>query len=286
MCGPLRFGGFPWRLPVVLIVAGLVSSVAVSVEGGMLDDLRDDVRSEGDPSHSETEETYHPHCEHNDVGDSLLANLMWNLLSGMLSSSERSGGPIMLDAYFPRYPYENGNTGYLMTEEYTSPLRRWAARARCDYSEDFDDLSRIGGHLLLSTTSRWGLDTEMNYLQEHLPDRSRDRLWLGDCNLVLRNRRANAFYEAHLGLGFNWLDDPIETNYGFNFTCGFDLYPIKPLVFSTEIDWGTIGSAEAFHFRTTAGVVVHGLEAYVGYEYRDIDRFYFNGLIAGVRVWF
>jgi hypothetical protein len=33
-------------------------------------------------------------------------------------------------------------------------------------------------------------------------------------------------------------------------------------------------------------VVVHGVEAYVGYEYRDIDRFWFNGLVGGVGVWF
>ena len=28
------------------------------------------------------------------------------------------------------------------------------------------------------------------------------------------------------------------------------------------------------------------VESYVGYEYRDIDSFQFNGLIAGIRVWF
>ena len=34
------------------------------------------------------------------------------------------------------------------------------------------------------------------------------------------------------------------------------------------IDWGTLGHAELFRFRTTAGVVFHGIETYAGYEQR------------------
>jgi len=32
--------------------------------------------------------------------------------------------------------------------------------------------------------------------------------------------------------------------------------------------------------------VIHGIEAYAGYEYHDIDRTQLNGLVAGVRIWF
>jgi hypothetical protein len=39
-------------------------------------------------------------------------------------------------------------------------------------------------------------------------------------------------------------------------------------------------------FRTTAGVLFHGVETYVGYEYTDIGRAHWNGLVAGLRVWF
>jgi hypothetical protein len=46
------------------------------------------------------------------------------------------------------------------------------------------------------------------------------------------------------GLGFNWLDDPIDTNFGFNFTYGADLFPRRPWVLSATIDWGTLGEAE------------------------------------------
>ena len=118
-----------------------------------------------------------------------------------------------------------------------------------------------------------------------LPSDRYDHLWVGDCNLVYRFAQSPRS-QWRAGLGFNWLDDHIETDYGFNFTYGFDFYPVQPLILSTEIDWGTLGRAGAFHFRTTVGVILHRVETYVGYEYRDIGSFQFNGLIGGVRLWF
>jgi hypothetical protein len=53
-----------------------------------------------------------------------------------------------------------------------------------------------------------------------------------------------------------------------------------------QIDWGTLGSAELFRFRTTAGVIVHGVEVFTGYEYLDIDRTQVGTLLGGVRIWF
>ncbi len=88
------------------------------------------------------------------------------------------------------------------------------------------------------------------------------------------------------GLGFNWLDDEQATDFGFNFTYGVDVFPVRPLVLSAELDWGTLGSADLFHFRTTAGMIVWHVEVYTGYEYRDIDRTQTSALIGGVRVWF
>jgi len=190
-----------------------------------------------------------------------------------------------VDGYFPRFPYENNAPGYMLLDDYASRPRWWALRLRSDYAGNGGALSQTTGHVLLSTALRWELDAETSYLQERLGGGRHDQLWLGDCNLLYRFAQCERS-QWRVGIGLNWLDDPIETNYGFNFTYGFDLFPIKPLVLSTELDWGTLGSAEAFHFRSTAGVVIHGLEAYVGYEYRDIDRFQFSGLVAGVRLWF
>ena len=70
------------------------------------------------------------------------------------------------------------------------------------------------------------------------------------------------------------------------FTYGADLFVRRPWVVSATIDWGTLGEAELFRFRTTGGVVVHGVEVYTGYEYLDIDSTQMNGVMGGVRIWF
>ncbi len=88
------------------------------------------------------------------------------------------------------------------------------------------------------------------------------------------------------GLGANWLNDSTRTDLGFNFTYGGDFFPRKPWVLSAAIDWGTLGHAGLFRFRTTAGVILNRFEGYVGYEYLDIGSTQDNFLIGGVRVWF
>jgi len=213
--------------------------------------------------------------------------------------------------YFAHCPYQNGY-GYMsfapitcedqikpeLWEEYGGDIdcipspnqvpvgaKTWAARFRVDYTDDFHDMQKIGGHLLLSTSSRFGLDTEMSFFEERRSDGGRDQLWLGDCNLIWRFAQSERT-QWRAGVGFNWLDDPIDTNFGFNFTYGVDFFPADPFVASAELDWGTLGHASLFHFRTTVGVVVHGMEAYTGYEYYDIDHTQINSLIGGVRIWF
>ena len=274
-----------------LAAFGVLFATWGSTMVGYADDLailREDVR--GEAQENDSPENNQPQHGQEEKGplDEVVSSAMASLGGMIVLSPFWFPRAITNDegaeGYFPNYPYRHGS-GYMMIQELTEPSYRWSARFRSDYAEDFDGLSRVGGHLLLSTTSRWGLDTEMNYLQERLPERERDHLWLGDCNILYRFAQSERS-QWRAGMGLNWLDDSAQTDFGFNFTYGFDLYPRKPFVLSTEIDWGNLGSAEAFHFRTTAGALIRGLETYVGYEYRDIDHFYFNGLIAGVRVWF
>ena len=280
---------------LMIVSLAIWGSLCSPADAGKLSGLRDDVRSESSSSDSGGSSGHYEYCDDDDDGPFQylkdgLANIAFQLAFKTVTTPIWMPRQCLMDdpvieGYFPRYPYRHGNPGYMMIDEYTSRPRSYSVRLRSEYSEDFDDLSRIGMHLLLSTTSRFGIDTETNYLQERLPGDRYDHLWIGDCNVVYRFAQSpRAQWRA--GIGFNWLDDPIETNYGFNFTYGFDLFPRKPFVLSTEIDWGTLGSAEAFHFRTTAGALIKNLETYIGYEYRDIDSFRFNGLVAGLRVWF
>lgn len=161
----------------------------------------------------------------------------------------------------------------------------FAIRFDADYVDAFDNLDRINGHLLISTASRFEFDTRFQHLAERLAYGGQDQLWNGDCNLTYRFAQCD-FGQFRMGLGINWLNDPSQTDLGFNFTYGADIYPVKPWVFSAVLDAGTLGHAGLFRFRTTAGVVYRSVELYSGYEYTDIGSVHWNGLIGGLRLWF
>ncbi len=249
----------------------------------MTSDVRDSSGGSSSSSSSSKSRDHHHDCDDDD--DSILGDLIGALLCEMFSSSSDGGYSSSSSTpsptyFFSRYPYADGS-GFLTRE----PIKTFSGRVRFDYATDFDDLERVGGHLLLSTFSGWGLDTEMNRLEERLPGGAHDDLWLGDVNVIYRfSEDEHVVWRA--GLGMNWLDDPLDTDFGFNFTLGLDVFPAEPWVVSAEIDWGTLGDAEQFRLRTTAGVVLWRLESYVGYEYYDLDRTQLNTLIGGVRFWF
>ena len=169
----------------------------------------------------------------------------------------------------------------------TSPPETFpfAIRFDADYVDAFDNLDRVNGHVLISTASRFEFDARAQYLAERLADGGHDQLWNGDCNVTFRFAQCD-LGQFRLGLGMNWLSDPAETDLGFNFTYGADIYPANPWVFSTVLDAGTLGHAGLFRFRTTAGVVYKSVEVYTGYEYTDIGTVHWNGLIGGLRLWF
>lgn len=188
--------------------------------------------------------------------------------------------------YFPQFPYEADLPGYLMIDPWVPQAPRlWGGRLRGEYGDDFDSLSRIGGGLVLDTTLRVGLDTEFNYRYQNVGPGRRDSLWTGDANLVFRFAQ-DEHWAMRSGVGFNWLADASDANYGFNFTYAADWFPVRPWIFSTELDWGRLGPRALFHIRTTAGVQWHGVEAYTGYDYFDVGHFQSGGLIGGVRLWF
>lgn len=294
-------------LCLVLIGCGLVSSAGG--QSASLETIRDYVRSVRQPSSfslfkradPETDEhhDYQDSCDSHDadpedVLGSLGAGLLFcAVVSPFYIPNAMLGDSSEIHGFFPRFPYDHApgymvledSPGQMFAEKWARRPRRWSGRMRLDYCDDFDALDRIGYHLLLSTSSRFGIETEMDYLQEQLPIGMHDQLWLGDCNFTYRFAQS-AHMQWRAGLGFNWLDDKARTDFGFNFTYGFDFFPKKPWVFSSTLDWGTVGSAELFRFRATGGIVIHGIEGFLGYEYFDLDRTQLGGLIAGLRLWF
>jgi hypothetical protein len=213
---------------------------------------------------------------------------------------------------FPKYPYEQ-TRGYLFdleaTEAYHAKFqdpaidrkdlipdrwdiypkeinsRRWAARAAAEYGDNFDRLHYTGGGLLLSTSTRFGLDAGWRYYEERLSNGRFDALNLGKADInfeIARSERAI----FRFGLGTNWLADSFDTNFGVNFNYAVDLFPRKPWVLSAEFDAGTLGNTHLYHVRTTAGVLWRHTEAFTGFDYLDIGRVNSGALIGGLRFWF
>jgi hypothetical protein len=307
------------QTPLVLVLAMFALGPSLGRAEGQLQSIRDDVRAPRDRPSSKTDYHDHHHGDHCDgedfVGELcgeifgpalayMIASPFWAPHSAMGDSFARSG-------YFPRYPYRDV-PGYMTINGISRPrylpdvspmaadgsipppapsdwatlsTRTWACRFRSEYADDFSGRSRIGGHLLLTSTSRFGVDTGFDSFQEDLFSNRHDALWLGDFNVVFRFAQSERA-QFRAGFGFNWMDDEIDTDFGFNFTYGMDLYPCRPWVISATLDWGTLGNTGLFHFRTTGGVVFHGIEAYTGYDYYAIGSTRIHGMVGGVRVWF
>lgn len=194
------------------------------------------------------------------------------------------GDTTLEPGFFLRYPYLHDQDGALAEYRFSEEVSRtWLLRARSEYADDFDSLSKIGGAVLLEHAFRWGIDSEFNYRREELAWQY-DHLWTGDANLVYRFAQSEQL-QMRTGVGCNWLTDSIGTDLGFNFTYGGDWFPTKPLIISHEIDWGKVGHATLFHGRVTAGVNYHRLELYTGYDYFDVGKSQVSGLVGGVRLW-
>ncbi len=194
---------------------------------------------------------------------------------------------------FSGYPYCEGSSGLMRIggENCDSPeplvsieSYDWLVRMRTEYAESFDDISRTGGQLLWDTSSRWGIDTQFDNLRESRDLQPDDDLWVGDANLVFRFAQSPRV-QMRTGIGFNWLKDDAQSDFGFNFTYGGDFFVKKPWVVSTEIDWGLLGNANLFRGRVTTGITWHRCEFYTGYEYLEIGTMELNGLVAGIRLW-
>jgi hypothetical protein len=143
----------------------------------------------------------------------------------------------------------------------------------------------VSGNLLVETTPRLGLDTTFLNATERLSPMRHDALWLGDANLFFRFAQSH-WLVTRAGLGFNYLADNRSANFGFNFTYAADFFPAKPWIVSGELDLGTLGHTNLYHFRGTLGANWRSAEAYLGYDYYDVGPTQIAGLVAGVRLWY
>ena len=153
--------------------------------------------------------------------------------------------------FYPDYPYHNASCGIVFKEE--SPgVHNSLIVLQTMYGTDFDQLDHANGRLFADMDVRLGIDTEFFYRREDLPA-GNDELWHGDFNMTWRFAQ-NEHWQLRAGLGVNWLADRFDTNAGLNTTYGFEWFPRDPIVVSSLIDWGRVGSSSVFHFRSTVSV--------------------------------
>jgi hypothetical protein len=283
--------------------AGLAAIVlgALFVHVARADDalqtIRDDVRDPPPPSPSSSGSRSSGNNSSGNSGSSA-----WDMFSdpdNPLSTAGAAGallvaaapfyGPIALlrdnwsePGRFPRAPYED-SPGYINPDN--DDLRLWSARFDAQYGNNGQGIDSLGGHFLLDSSFRLGLEASGGQLQQHFPGGVCDRLAIGDANVVFRFAQA-PWAEFRTGLGANWMSDRQEGNVGFNFTYSADFFPRNPWIISTVFDGGTLGHAGLFRFRLTGGVVFHGVEAFAGYENLDIGRTDINSVVTGLRFWF
>lgn len=186
--------------------------------------------------------------------------------------------------YFQRYPYRIQQTGYLTNPE-KSESYDWLSRGRLEYGDNFDDLSHFGGQILMDSASRFGMDSEIYYRREELAAGGTDSLFNGDVNVLFRFTQSPKL-QMRTGLGMNWINSDSGSDLGFNFTYSGDWFPIKPLILSSEIDWGLLGDVDLFHGRSTIGVHYHRFELFGGFDYTDIGSTQIGSFISGVRLWY
>ena len=279
----------------VTLAAGLLllgTAASLHAQDGTLQSIRNDVRDGPPPSsaaspsaQSSTPQSSSGSSDNSSLDDDTKSNLS---LGGLIVAGVTVAAPIwvpnMLCGDNLAHPADLHQFPY---DDTTDPPETFpfVVRLDADYVEAFDNLDRINGHLLISTASRFEFDARFQHLAERLSDGGQDQLWTGDCNVTYCFAQ-NEFAQFRAGLGINWLNDPTQTDVGFNFTYGADIFLAKPLVLSAVLDAGTLGHAGLFRFRTTAGVVYRSVEFYTGYEYTDIGTVHWNGLIGGVRLWF
>lgn len=290
------------RTACCLALLGGVSRDPVALADGVLSQIRSDVHGDDRPADANRDDDHRgrPSCsaDQEDESGGLLSvvffttgRVVWGIGTAPFWAPRTLIEDHGTDADFPLYPYFEGHPGYLVTCPRDQPfcgehVWPWATIASVEHIiQSNDDVSSLGLRLLVDTGARFGIDAEARLLSERLTGGGCDELWLGDANLVYRFAQSETV-QMRAGVGLNWLTDRFDTDLGVNFTYGGDWFVHRPLVVSAEVEWGTLGSSDRFHARTTIGASLRHFEFYTGYDYLEIGGTGLHGWVNGIRIWY
>ncbi len=251
------------------------------------DDHDDDHHHHGHTSVSVGASWSSDHCDNCcDDGDDFLASVLFLAITSPWWAPHKAlEGNSYLEAKFPEHPYDNIPGSLVIMTDPVDDVRPWLAEFRTEFATDFDGLDRIGGKVLLDTSTRLGLDAEWNVWEEDMTSGFNDSLYTGEANLLYRFAQSE-HVQFRSGIGVAWMHDSADTNFGFNSTYAVDIYPRYPWALRAEFDLGKLGRESRTHFRATAGVVFSSLEFYTGYDVLKVGSTELQGMVFGLQVWY
>ncbi len=279
----------------ILPIAAVLFASPIRADGDLLGQVREQVDAPAKPC-AEGKKDRNKKDGNNDgdcdaLGDTLAPLVGEALLAPFVVPPLALGDDYQTTSLFPRFPYAYGQPGFLWLDragdDDSEPRggRNWSVRADVEDGCDFRGVNRLGTRLVFDTTSRFGIATDWDFFTQRLPCGCCDELTLGDANLTFRFAQSE-WMQMYAGLGGRVMPDRSSTRGGFNFTYGGDVFPCKPVVVSSSLDLGNLGSAAVFRVRGTVGLVHRHCELFGGYDFLRIGSVDLQGPMAGRRLWF
>lgn len=194
---------------------------------------------------------------------------------------------------FLSYPYAEKWDGVMQMEpglekEGKTPdtwSRLMSLRVAAENGNDFTGLNRVGLVFLADTMTRLGIGGSVNFYEEKRDNLPPDQLTIGDVNVLFRFAQSQ-HWQWRTGLGFRWMHDHTQTDYGFNFVYGFEWFPHEPLTLGMQFEAGTLGNTGVIRCTSRMGFNWKHAEIYAGYDYLQIGGTELHGPMIGLRLWY
>lgn len=284
--------------------------------GGMLDAARSEVHG-GSSSPSSSASSTSPSSS-SDSGSYYDGSGAYGGTGGLVSAPTRTPVATSLRNepwYFRRHPYEGGRPGHLLFLSQLAPgelgpsdalqppgapptPRSVSVQLGVELGYDLAGIYRPAARVRLETRWLVGLEAGWTHLIEPLPHAgpapgprgSVDHFGVGDVSALVHARWNKVTIWS--GLGLRVLADVNRPSdggdgaaLGWAGAVGLRLFPVRPLLVNTRLDFGSLGEASVLRARVELGAILRCFELYGGYDYFAIGDVKFHGPLAGLRFW-
>lgn len=190
---------------------------------------------------------------------------------------------------FRDYPYQDGSLGHAVYEidEDAIFARDSAGRVSLGVGYMGNDGWRASGRARWMHSSRFDFDVTAIGFGE-FDDGEIDAATFLSTHIGLRFVETDTF-TMRSGIGASlWQTQGLWAG-GFDFYYGFDWFLVEPIVFSLNMELGSLGEAFRFGFQGSMGALIGRTELFIGWEHfvlaNDVGVVELGGPQVGVRLW-